>query len=86
MRGEKLHDHGDTLWFLIPADRRHAWWFHLTDAGQCKILGQPKPAAPAYATPILFPAICDHDPLLPRGDHQDFLVVPGSLEAKVGEW
>lgn len=86
MRGDKHLDNGETNWFLIPADKRHAWWFHLTDAGQCKILGQPAPATPAYATPILYPTICDYDPLLPCGNNPDFLVVPGSLEAKVKEW
>jgi len=80
------HGNGEIDWFLIPADKRHAWWLHLTDAGQCKLLGQPTPATPAYATPILYPAVSAHDPLLPIGDNPEFLVVPGSLDAKAREW
>ncbi len=86
MRGDKHHCNGEIDWFLIPADKRHAWWLHLTDAGQCKILGRPAPATPAYATPILYPTVSAHDLLPPIGDNAEFLMVPGSLEAKAQAW
>ncbi len=79
MPGGGFNGNGDH-WYFIPAEKRRAWWLHLIDAGQCRILGLPAPPLPDYAAPVLYPAVSAHDPLLPIEGHDGLILVPGSLD------
>lgn len=71
----------DICRYLIPAERRHAWWLYLAIVGSCKLRGETPPPLPDFATPLLFAeeSAFDHDPLAPRVDDSGHIVVPGSL-------
>lgn len=73
---------GDNCWYLIPAERRHAWWLYLAIAGSAKLRGETPPPPPNFAAPLLFADPSAHDPLAPQHDESGFIVVPGSLDAK----
>ncbi|MFO1126243.1 MAG: hypothetical protein U1E25_13900 [Methylocystis sp.] len=83
MASAKFDPHSENGWYLIPADRRHAWWLHLAIVGSCKLRGEPPPAPPDFAAPLLFADVSESDPLAPQRDDSGYLVVPGSFDAKI---
>ncbi len=86
MPSARFDQRGDNSWYMIPAERRHAWWLHLAIVGTCKIQGETPPPTPDFATPVLFADVSEHDPLAPQSDDSGYIIVPGSFDAKVFAW